>query len=205
MRVPAKPLPISKPFDAGSESSACARSASSLSKTGSPRPGGTPRATHSTTPPSESPRCARRVDRARSSAAPPRRPGSAPAFASTAVERHAARRRPSPRSSCTCCTHATHLDAGGVAQQLARDRARRDAADRLARAGAAAALPVADAVLRLGGVVGVRRAGTRPSSPRRRTGARPRCARAARSACRASGPRTRPTGSRRGRPPGAAS
>jgi hypothetical protein len=33
-----------------------------LSKTGSPRPGGTPRATHSTTPPSESPRRRARVD-----------------------------------------------------------------------------------------------------------------------------------------------
>ena len=56
MRVPSKPLPISKPFEAGSDISARARSASSLSKTGSPRPAGTPRATHSTTPPSESPR-----------------------------------------------------------------------------------------------------------------------------------------------------
>ena len=50
-----------------------------------------------------------------------------------------------------------HLDAGDVGEQLARDRAGRDAADRLARARAAAALPVADAVLRLVGVVGVRR------------------------------------------------
>ena len=55
MYVPAKPEPISKPLQAGSDSIARARSASSLSNTGSPQPGGTPRAAHSTTPPSESP------------------------------------------------------------------------------------------------------------------------------------------------------
>ena len=54
-RVPAKPLPISKPFVAGSESIAFARSASSRSNTGSPSPGGTPRTRHSITPPTESP------------------------------------------------------------------------------------------------------------------------------------------------------
>src|SRR5262249_13198092 len=43
-----------------------------------------------------------------------------------------------------------------VTQHLARDRARGHAADGLSRAGAAAALPVADAVLRLVRVVGVR-------------------------------------------------
>ena len=53
--MPAKPLPISNPLAAGSDSIALARSASSLSNTGSPSPGGTPRATASTTPPSESP------------------------------------------------------------------------------------------------------------------------------------------------------
>ena len=52
--VPAKPLPISKPLEAGSDNIARPRSASSLSKTGAPRPAGTPRATHRTTPPRES-------------------------------------------------------------------------------------------------------------------------------------------------------
>ena len=54
-RVPPNPLPISKPLAAGRDSMAPARAASSLSNTGSPRPGGTPRQTHSTTPPRESP------------------------------------------------------------------------------------------------------------------------------------------------------
>ena len=54
-KVPAKPLPISKPFVAGSESIAFASSASSLSNTGSPHPGGTPRIAHSITPPTLSP------------------------------------------------------------------------------------------------------------------------------------------------------
>ncbi len=55
MREPAKPLPISKPLVAGSESIALARSASSRSNTGSPSPAGTPRTRHSITPPTESP------------------------------------------------------------------------------------------------------------------------------------------------------
>ena len=54
-RVPLKPLPISNPLAAGRDSIAPARAASSLSNTGSPRPAGTPRQTHSTTPPRESP------------------------------------------------------------------------------------------------------------------------------------------------------
>ena len=53
--VPAKPEPISKPLVAGMESMALARSASSLSKIGSPRPGGQLRMTHSITPPTELP------------------------------------------------------------------------------------------------------------------------------------------------------
>jgi hypothetical protein len=55
IRVAAKPEPISKPFEAGKLNIAFARSASSLSKTGSPSPAGTPRITHSITPPNESP------------------------------------------------------------------------------------------------------------------------------------------------------
>ncbi len=54
-RVPAKPEPISNPFEAGRLITARARSASSLSNTGSPRPAGIPRTTQVTTPPSESP------------------------------------------------------------------------------------------------------------------------------------------------------
>ena len=53
--VPAKPEPISKPLVAGIESMALARSASSLSKIGSPRPAGQLRMTHSITPPTELP------------------------------------------------------------------------------------------------------------------------------------------------------
>ena len=55
IRVAPNPEPISNPFVAGSDMIALARSASSLSNTGSPHPGGTERATHVTTPPSESP------------------------------------------------------------------------------------------------------------------------------------------------------
>ncbi len=50
-----KPAPISTPFTAPMDISPLARSASSLSKTGSPRPGGTPAAKTSTIPPTESP------------------------------------------------------------------------------------------------------------------------------------------------------
>ena len=57
IRVPAKPLPTSNPFVAGMESIAWARSASNLSKQGSPQPTGTFRQTHDTTPPKESWRC----------------------------------------------------------------------------------------------------------------------------------------------------
>jgi len=53
--VPSKPEPISKPLAAGSDMQALASSASSLSKTGEPRPEGTLYATHSTTPPMELP------------------------------------------------------------------------------------------------------------------------------------------------------
>src|SRR2546426_10967947 len=53
--MPAKPEPMSKPFEAGKLNMALARSASSRSKTGSPQPGGTPRATPSTMPPTVSP------------------------------------------------------------------------------------------------------------------------------------------------------
>mmetsp|Transcript_27617 Transcript_27617/g.89218 ORF Transcript_27617/g.89218 Transcript_27617/m.89218 type:complete len:218 (-) Transcript_27617:619-1272(-) len=53
--TPRKPLPTSKPLAAGRERHALARSASSLSKTGEPRPAGTFLATHSTTPPMEFP------------------------------------------------------------------------------------------------------------------------------------------------------
>ena len=52
--MPANPEPISKPLLALIASIAFARSLSSLSKTGSPSPGGTPRTEHSTTPPRES-------------------------------------------------------------------------------------------------------------------------------------------------------
>ena len=53
--VPPKPEPISKPFVAGSDITALARSASSLSNTGIPSPTGGRRTTHSITPPQESP------------------------------------------------------------------------------------------------------------------------------------------------------
>src|SRR5579883_301224 len=55
------PAPYSNPSTAGSDSSALPRSALSLSNTGSPRPGGTPVATSSQTPPTES-RSFHRVD-----------------------------------------------------------------------------------------------------------------------------------------------
>ena len=194
-RSPSRPAATSAP---------CARSASSLSNTGSPSPAGTPRATHSTTPPSESPRAPRGVDALAPSRAAASASGQRTGFASTCRERHARRRRPSPRRRARCAPRRAPRRPPAAREQLARDRAGRDAADRLARARAAAALPVADAVLRLGGEVGVRGAVDVLHVPRRRSGARPRCARAARSACRASGPRRRPRGSRRGRPPGAA-
>ena len=50
----AKPAPYSKAVTAGSDNSALARSALSLSKTGSPSPAGTPTAINSLTPPIES-------------------------------------------------------------------------------------------------------------------------------------------------------
>lgn len=53
--VTANALPTSKPLLAGSDMHAFANSASSLSNTGDPRPEGTFLATHSTTPPMESP------------------------------------------------------------------------------------------------------------------------------------------------------
>ncbi len=49
-----KPAPYSNAITAGNDNSALARSAFSLSKTGSPQPGGTPVATISQTPPMES-------------------------------------------------------------------------------------------------------------------------------------------------------
>ena len=55
IRVPANPLPISKPFDAGMESIALPKSASNLSKTGLPSPAGSPSILHRITPPTESP------------------------------------------------------------------------------------------------------------------------------------------------------
>lgn len=55
MRVPEKPEPISNPLVAGMLIMAFASSASSLSKTGAPRPAGQLRMTHSTTPPTEFP------------------------------------------------------------------------------------------------------------------------------------------------------
>ena len=53
--VPSKPLPISKPFVAGKLNIAFAKSASSLSNAGAPKPRGGLRTTHVTTPPHESP------------------------------------------------------------------------------------------------------------------------------------------------------
>ena len=61
--VPRKPEPISKPLVAGMESIACARAASSLSNTGSPRPVGTFLITHVTVPPMESCACFARIMR----------------------------------------------------------------------------------------------------------------------------------------------
>ncbi len=55
MSVPLKPEPISNPFVAGMLIMALASSASSLSNTGAPSPGGQLRMTHSTTPPTEFP------------------------------------------------------------------------------------------------------------------------------------------------------
>jgi hypothetical protein len=55
MCVAANPEPISNPLVAGRLSIAFAKSASSLSNTGSPSPAGMPRTTHSITPPTESP------------------------------------------------------------------------------------------------------------------------------------------------------
>mmetsp|Transcript_7907 Transcript_7907/g.32097 ORF Transcript_7907/g.32097 Transcript_7907/m.32097 type:complete len:249 (+) Transcript_7907:295-1041(+) len=55
MDTPLKPEPISKPLVAGRLIIALASSASSLSKTGCPRPRGTRRATHVTVPPVELP------------------------------------------------------------------------------------------------------------------------------------------------------
>ena len=54
-KVPEKPEPISKPFVAGKDIKAFAKSASNLSKTGIPRPEGTFLTRHSITPPQESP------------------------------------------------------------------------------------------------------------------------------------------------------
>ena len=56
MSAPRKPLPSSTPLAAGKLNKPRPSSASSLSKTGSPRPAGTPRATKRTTPPTVSPR-----------------------------------------------------------------------------------------------------------------------------------------------------
>mmetsp|Transcript_8984 Transcript_8984/g.17872 ORF Transcript_8984/g.17872 Transcript_8984/m.17872 type:complete len:229 (-) Transcript_8984:498-1184(-) len=53
---PENPLPISNPFVAGRDITAFASSASSLSKTGDPRPFGHPFTTHVTSPPHDSPR-----------------------------------------------------------------------------------------------------------------------------------------------------
>ena len=54
-KVPAKPEPISNPLVAGSDITALARSASSLSNTGMPRPIGAWRTRQVITPPQESP------------------------------------------------------------------------------------------------------------------------------------------------------
>jgi hypothetical protein len=84
-RVPAKPEPSSKPFTAGIESMALARSASSLSNTGAPQPAGTPRIDARMTPPTESPSLRARP---RSPSPSPRRRrdrGSAPRWRSTSA------------------------------------------------------------------------------------------------------------------------
>ena len=54
IRATAKPAPYSNAVTAGSDNKPFAKSALSLSNTGSPQPGGTPTATSSHTPPMES-------------------------------------------------------------------------------------------------------------------------------------------------------
>ena len=142
MRVPAKPLPISKPFDAGSDISARARSASSLSKTGSPRPAGT-RARDALDHAAERVAARARGVDLRGHLGRGGRVGAAHRVRLDGRERH--RARIDLRLDVVHALHPReHLDAGRGREQLARDRARRDAADRLARARAPAALPVAD-------------------------------------------------------------
>ena len=120
-----------------------------------PSPAGTPRATASTTPPSESPAFRASSMRAimRSAIAAS---GQRTMLASTASRVTVA--------GSTVDLEVLHARdprddvdgaAGDVASTLRATHAGRDAAHGLARAGAAAALPGADAVLRLVGVVGV--------------------------------------------------
>ena len=165
-------------------------------------PGGTPRTTHSTTPPSESPRrraASMRLLHARRGVGV----GAAHEVRLDLRERHAlgvhlrvevvdaARPRRAPRRPRP--------------PRAASARSRRPRRGRSSRARSRARRP-ASCGCRTSPRWCSRRArgGRRPSSPRRPRAARPRCGRAARSGCRASGPRRRPRGSRRGRPPGAA-
>ena len=170
--MPPKPEPISNPFEAGKLNIALPKSASSRSKTGSPQPGGTPRATHSITPPTLSP--ARRIfsiSRIILRAAP--RSGQrtmldSTCFGVTLSTSTAARMR------CDLFDVGDDGDLELFAQNFPRDRAGGDAADGFPRAGAPAALPVADAEFGLVSVIGVGRPEFRRPSRCMPPGGRPR-------------------------------
>ena len=203
MRVPAKPLPISKPFDGGQRHQRARQVGLELVEHRLAEPGRHAARDALDHAAERVAARARGVDASPPSRRPRPRSGQRTAFASTARQRHAG--RIDLRLDVVHALHPReHLDAGRRREQLARDRAGGDAPDRLARARAPAALPVADAVLRLGGEVGVRR----PVDVLHvLVGARARVLVAHQQRDRRAerhGPRTRPRGSRRGPPPRAA-
>ena len=202
MRVPAKPLPISKPFEAGSESSALREVGLELvedrlaeARRHAPR--------HARDHAAERvAAAARRVDRLLHA-----RRGLGVGAA------HRARLDLRERHALGVHLRVQRVDAARPTRAPRRSRPRRAASarsrrprrGRSSRARSRARRPASCGCRTSPRWCSPRaRGGRRPSSPRRPRAARPRCAPAARSGCRACGPRTRPRGSRRGPPPGAA-
>ncbi len=129
--------------------SALARSASSRSNTGAPRPAGTPSATTSTIPPAEEPslRTSSRNPAQRSAAAAS---GLQNGLRSTSSQSQRAR-----SIAMRTDLHQRAANAHALAEHAPGDGSRRHPHRRLPGARAAAAAIVADAVLRLVGEIGV--------------------------------------------------
>ena len=149
-----------KALGGGRESMALARSASRRSKTGSPRPGGTPRTRHWMTPPTESPSARTCLDQFDHRGRGRRVRGSARGSPRPRPAWEDDRGRASEAGGCLS-TKARISTWPPRREDFLRDGAGRHAADRLPGRAAAAAPVVADAVFGLVGVVGVGRGDSR--------------------------------------------